>query len=715
MKRFLFLLAIYFTVSLSAIGQSGWTLVDSGLPVGKGVGQISVGMNDNTAMWGLAINDDGSIYDAFTRSIDGGNTWVAGTFNAGTGLSQLFAIDANTCWAVFNTGATQGLYKTTNGGTTWVKKGGVYGASSFANVIHFFDDMYGVAQGDPVSGEYEIYVTTNGGEAWTPIPGASIPNPTSGEFGITGNYCAFGDNIWFGTNQGRIFRSTDKGNTWAASMTAFGAAEVVGSVMFDAMNGFAYRSYLNIGVEPVLNETSDGGATWTPYNTVGSSFARYFYRVPGTVNTVIGSAMDPTAGMGISISEDGGVTWTEISVGYPFQASAWLDLETGWCGTFTTADKSTGGMYIFGELNFDPPTNLTGPDAVTTGETINLEWDAPGGGGTIEELIYDNDVTTGAYSYSGYTMSTHMSPAGSCKVLKMKFYTTIQAGANDFNATLFEWAGSQPGLDIIYQENVTAVDDNWMEVDISSQNITFNGDFVVGFGSVNAFTFLGYDAGLNNGRSWDFNNSSPSWAEWNEAYLIRAIVEYTDGTIAEIGAINIQNPVSVKSTELSVHPTDYSAVTAVKPIGNLAASVKGLVGYNVYRDGSMIDYTTETFYNDVILVSGIYQYFVTAVYENPAGESLPSNTITVDVLTSIEDVISNSTSIYPNPASEVVNIKSDYTINTIKVYNYSGQVISNELVDTKFYQFNTSQFTPGLYMFQIETNEGTITKRIIIE
>ncbi len=113
MKRFLFLLAIYFTVSLSAIGQSGWTLVDSGLPAGKGVGQISVGMNDNTAMWGLAINDDGSIYDAFTRSIDGGNTWVAGTFNAGTGLSQLFAIDANTCWAVFNTGATQGLYKTT--------------------------------------------------------------------------------------------------------------------------------------------------------------------------------------------------------------------------------------------------------------------------------------------------------------------------------------------------------------------------------------------------------------------------------------------------------------------------------------------------------------------------------------------------------------------------------------------------------------------------
>jgi hypothetical protein len=129
----------------------------------------------------------------------------------------------------------------------------------------------------------------------------------------------------------------------------------------------------------------------------------------------------------------------------------------------------------------------------------------------------------------------------------------------------------------------------------------------------------------------------------------------------------------------------------------------------------MIDYTTETSYDDIVFATGVYQYYVTAVYENPNGESDPTNTITVDVITGIEDIIFSSTSIFPNPASGIVNIKSDYTINTIKVYNYSGQVISNELVDTNFYQFNTSKFNPGLYLFQIETNEGTITKRIIIE
>ncbi|MCD4681752.1 MAG: hypothetical protein K8R86_00600, partial [Bacteroidales bacterium] len=315
MKKFTIVLVILLAISLNTIGQTGWTMVNSDLPADKGVGQLSIGMNDNTALWGLAINDDGSIYDEFTRSIDGGNTWESGTFNAGNGLSQLFAIDANTCWAVFNTGADQGLYKTEDGGVTWVKKGGVYGASSFANVIHFFNDNDGFAQGDAVGTDYELYTTTDGGETWNPVDGANIPDPTTGEWGITGNYYAVGDNIWFGTNQGRIFRSTDKGYTWEASLTAFGATDVVGVLMFDADNGISFRSYLNMGVEPTLNETSDGGATWTAFNTVGASFARYFFHVPGTANTLYGSAHDAAAGEGISISYDGGHNWTELNSG----------------------------------------------------------------------------------------------------------------------------------------------------------------------------------------------------------------------------------------------------------------------------------------------------------------------------------------------------------------------------------------------------------------
>jgi len=126
----------------------------------------------------------------------------------------------------------------------------------------------------------------------------------------------------------------------------------------------------------------------------------------------------------------------------------------------------------------------------------------------------------------------------------------------------------------------------------------------------------------------------------------------------------------------------------------------------------VLDFVTPTNYTHVDPPYGLHEYYVTALYDS--GESEPTNTVSV-VLTDVQESVVESTQIYPNPASAVVNIKSEYSIVKVNVYNYAGQVIASELADSKFYQFNTSKFTPGLYMFQIETNEGTITKRIIIE
>ena len=165
MKKTLLSILAIVSFSVWTIAQTGWISVNSNLTAGYGIGQISIGMNNTNALWALAVDGTGAIVDEYTRSTDGGLTWTPGTFNAGTGLSQLFAIDENTCWAVMNTGATQGNYKTIDGGATWVKKGTAYSAGSFADVIHFFNDNDGFSMGDPLGGYYEIYTTTDGGES----------------------------------------------------------------------------------------------------------------------------------------------------------------------------------------------------------------------------------------------------------------------------------------------------------------------------------------------------------------------------------------------------------------------------------------------------------------------------------------------------------------------------------------------------------------------
>lgn len=373
--------------------------------------------------------------------------------------------------------------------------------------------------------------------------------------------------------------------------------------------------------------------------------------------------------------------------------------------------------YMFAEAGgpppvLDPPENL---EAEVNGNDVTLTWEEPGGGGTVEELIYDNGTNTGAYSYQGFTMSTHMSPSGPCQVLTLKYWTSIQAGDNTFNATLFEWMGTEPGTTIIYEENVTAVDDDWMEVDISGQNITFTGDFVAGFGSINGTTFVGYDAGFNNGRSWDFDNASSTWATWNEAYLIRAIVQYSDGTVAEIGGpaeIVKSTPVAGPQT---THPTDYSAVVPVKPIDNMASSSKALLGYNVYRDGTMINTSlvTDLTYLDMDLPIGYYEYYVTAFYDE--GESDPSNFAYADITVGMDENSLAEVNIYPNPAGEFIYVNAQNNIERVQIFDFLGKLVLENQPGSAMASIDLNGINSGVYLIRVETASEVITSRIIIE
>jgi len=81
----------------------------------------------------------------------------------------------------------------------------------------------------------------------------------------------------------------------------------------------------------------------------------------------------------------------------------------------------------------------------------------------------------------------------------------------------------------------------------------------------------------------------------------------------------------------------------------------------------------------------------------------------------VEPLIDNNTCLYPNPAADLVNISSDYPMQSLNVYNFAGQVVLTETINNTTYRVNTSKLDAGIYLFQIETNEGRIAKRIIIE
>ncbi len=80
-----------------------------------------------------------------------------------------------------------------------------------------------------------------------------------------------------------------------------------------------------------------------------------------------------------------------------------------------------------------------------------------------------------------------------------------------------------------------------------------------------------------------------------------------------------------------------------------------------------------------------------------------------------ESILANSVQLYPNPATDQVNIKSELTIESITVYNFAGQAVLTETINNTTYRVNNSELNAGIYLFQIETAEGTISKRVIVQ
>lgn len=272
-------------------------------------------------------------------------------------LRAIYFVDSMTGWAAGDAGV---VYRTTDGGRDWKPQS--LGSAADINFIYFIDwnrgwmlGKLGGKTGDETGGENILFITTNGGRAWTSKP---LPNVTSLHFIDARTGWAVGRNF-------TLLKTTDGGLVWTKVR---GVERLIGSPIepsnynfgfsdihfTDAQNGwlignFYGRARADIGG---VFMTSDGGVSWkrVPLTIQTRHDSGHF--IPGSLHSthftdansgsITGEMRDGESRFFFALhTRDSGRTWVLFRIpSHATHNTQFLDPARGWTTAF--APRSSG-------------------------------------------------------------------------------------------------------------------------------------------------------------------------------------------------------------------------------------------------------------------------------------------------------------------------------------------------------------------------------------
>jgi len=284
---------------------------------------------------------DGGIF----KSTDGGTTWTSGVqLNAG-GVGKLVVdpLDPATLYAVTY---PLGLFRSTDGGATWSARGPLH--DDIRAVTAFLIDpqtpttLY-------LATDVGIFKSVDAGATWNAI-NAGITQLDVREVGVTSGETP---TVYVGTARKGMFTSTDRGTSWSPANDGFGPLVGYWGISIEALAVDPWTPSTALAVVNGGNpsgpfQTTDGGSSWTVYPF--DPFGRSMF----CVTTIAVDPLDPRvvyAGRslggvcegGVLRSVDGG-PWT--LTGAPAIRVASLAVDPIAPGTLYIGGDNHGGFYV---------------------------------------------------------------------------------------------------------------------------------------------------------------------------------------------------------------------------------------------------------------------------------------------------------------------------------------------------------------------------------
>lgn len=289
---------------------------------------------------------------------------------------------------------------------------------------------------------------------------------------------------------------------------------------------------------------------------------------------------------------------------------------------------------------------------------------------------------------------------------------------NDMNGYLY---GDEIHIDCIYPNNVAPIGDYYISIgsvyfpEMQVRHVNFN----QGDSDHTSFNNHGY---MGIYPFEDYQNYSPyihtpndligvsvnSWA------MSQRYCQMNIGCLTEIA-----NPVGVTPV-VECNPVQNLVYSYDYPVELIRlgweAPAEGSTGeldrYDLYRDGQLLVSLTPDVlsYEDPATEEELpMAYYINAVYSD--GCEAQSDTLIVEGPDGVGEQ-SLKVSVYPNPVENQLTVKAA-GLQRVVVYNVMGQQVANIEAKQEEINIETSDWSNGLYMLQIVTNEGTLSKNII--
>ena len=145
-------------------------------------------------------------------------------------------------------------------------------------------------------------------------------------------------------------------------------------------------------------------------------------------------------------------------------------------------------------------------------------------------------------------------------------------------------------------------------------------------------------------------------------------------------------------------------------------------GYNIYIDGELIEenYQGTSYYNDdsiIMMVADNMTHIaeVVAVYADGM-TSVGVAKIIIDDWINVNEIEEITFDVYPNPARDFVKLSANSCqLSTVRVYNTLGMLVEEIEINSNETEINVSDYNPGVYFFNIQSEEFNVTKKIIVE